>query len=203
MPRYVDRLRYARDRLVEDRWFDWSRGVNTRTGGGHGNGNMPAFTSEVRWWHDFLTDRLPDFTAHTFVDIGAGKGKALLVWEEGNRAAAFRQPLLGIESDRQLVLTGRANLHRRRSRAVLYCHDGTHWPYRSVSGRLIVWFFNSFGQDRMHALLDALEPCDVWMVYGNPKHAGLMLERGWQLEGLRVGYHERTTAALLRWGHAR
>lgn len=203
MPRYVDRLRHAKDRLLEDRWFDLSRSTDTRTGGGDGNGNMPAFTRDVRYWHTYLRERLVDWRGCSFVDAGCGKGKALLVWGEENEKAGMRQAMLGLESDPELVATARLNLVAARSLGMVYRGDAAHFDYPLFGSRLIVWFFNSFGQDLMEPMLDSLERTECWFVYGNPQHAEWMMrERGWEPVTLRVGVHERSTFMLLRSPHA-
>lgn len=192
-------IRYAWDRLWQDRAFDWKRGTDTRAGRGHGNGNQPAFTSEVRFWHDWLFRHIgpAQWAWFTFVDIGAGKGKVLLTWEEAN---SIEQELFGIESDRYVAGAAIRNLTRRNSKAIISTTDAERFRFDLLDKKIIAWFCNPFGERVMLRVLPNLEACkEVWLLYQNPKHAELMLERGWRLACLRVGYHERNTMAVLHW----
>lgn len=195
------RARHTWDRIAGAWWFDASRRVWTGSGGGVGNGNMPAFTRDVRWAHSVLQELIPvgRWSWYQFVDVGCGRGKVLLAWSEENTRSLRRQDVHGVEFDAALAAAAARNVARRGVAASVECGDGRVYGFRPDE-RVIVWFFNSFGADDMQPMLDRLEAChEVWFVYGNPLHALMMLERGWRMQRLRVGPHERSTLALLHW----
>lgn len=85
-------------------------------------------------------DEHVDLSRFTFVDVGAGKGKALMLATE----YPFRR-IVGVEIDEHLVSIARRNLahyqtkRRRRLAAELLCHDFLQWP---VPTEPVLLFFN-------------------------------------------------------------
>lgn len=182
---FFEAVRYLRERWRDERsststGFDEALGVETARWTLAGYEPTPPDT-----FADLLAS-LPDpIEGATFVDVGAGKGRVLLL--------AARHPfarVLGLELDGQLVATAKRNLRAvnpdRRVHHVDILHaDATEarWPL----GPLVVFLYNPFAAAPMEALLDGLEaslrthprPCAVG--YLNPLYLDVFLRRGWEV----------------------
>lgn len=101
-----------------------------------------------RWMETLVGERLEDFA---FVDLGCGKGRALLLASERD----FRQ-VLGIELNRALAETTERNailwesLGRRRAPMMIRQGDATEIVY--PEGHLLVFLYNPFGAPVMKAV---------------------------------------------------
>jgi predicted RNA methylase len=115
-----------------------------------------------------------DPTGYTFVDLGAGKGAALII-----AAKRGYGRLVGVEFDADLLAVARHNvrsLRRRRptlaDRIHLVHQDAAEyaWPPEPT----VVYLFNPFGESTLRAVLARLEaslgaaPRPVFVVYVNP-----------------------------------
>jgi len=109
-----------------------------------------------------------------FVDIGAGKGRALLVAGE----YPFRS-VIGVEISPTLCQTARSNLARNSSK--LACRDvqvieadASEWPIPDTA--TIFYLYNPMKGERLTRLFAAIAaslasaPRTLWIVYNNPFH---------------------------------
>jgi len=114
-----------------------------------------------------------------FIDIGSGKGRALLMAAE----YPFRR-IVGVELLPELHAFAQANIARRsdRERFELVCMDAREYQFPSEPS--VVYLFNPLheaGLTRMVANLSrSLEenPRDVWIVYHNPLLAWVVESAG-------------------------
>lgn len=92
------------------------------------------------FFHEMMRASAADLSRFTFIDVGAGKGKALMLATE----YPFRR-ILGVEIDEQLVSIARRNLTRYQSKrrkkvaVELLCQDFLQWP---VPREPALLFFN-------------------------------------------------------------
>ena len=112
---------------------------------------------------------------YSFVDIGCGKGRVVLLASE----YAFRE-IVGVELNPQLASTARRNLRRwmRRKRACrnVRIADGDAVSFPLPDGPVVLFFFNSFEEEMVRLWLDSLveaaatrsAPIDV--IYLHPEH---------------------------------
>ncbi|HTV92114.1 MAG TPA: class I SAM-dependent methyltransferase [Verrucomicrobiae bacterium] len=127
-----------------------------------------------------------DAFAHaTFVDIGAGMGRAMILAAE----YPFKQ-VAGIEVSPALYEVAKANLTNARARG-LRCKDVrlvrddariAHYP----PGDLVVFLFNPFDADALKATLgsiaDRRDPGETWLLYHTPvERAVIDALPAWQL----------------------
>jgi SAM-dependent methyltransferase len=116
----------------------------------------------------------------TFLDLGAGRGRALLLAAE----AGFRD-VVGVELDPALAADAERNLTRyARGRGVagsVRCQDAADVVV--PDGPLLVFVYNSFGPRTLRRVLDRLEdssctdPRPLLLAYHNPVHADVVEER--------------------------
>ena len=180
-------LLHLTKRLVgkaRDRVFDWTHNVETcgtmvpdatsvsvdtlRHGG--------AYTpSQVALVERLLAGLSIDHSRYTFIDIGSGKGRALLVASEFPFAR-----IVGVEYDARLHGIASRNVQRYRSRTQrcrdIEClhRDALQFPF--PTGPLVVYMFNPFRPPVLVPLLRNLQasyaraPRDIILLYASPTH---------------------------------
>lgn len=180
--------------LAAEYLFDVRRGVRTRgfvrnestlsrlSVGGDGNYYQPIGLSPLRR----LVATVPvEPAATTFVDLGAGRGRAVLLAAE----LGFGH-VLGVELDGELAEEGAANVRRwrrgRRGRTTgaqtVDVVQGDAATFPLPAGPLVIALFNSFGATTLTLLLGRL--CDerrgddapLFLAYINPVHADTFQE---------------------------
>jgi SAM-dependent methyltransferase len=172
---------------AEARWFDWRHNVETRedpetlddwTSGFPYLPVRPNFARRV-------LRRLPisDPSEYTFVDLGSGKGRMLLIASE----FPFRR-VVGVEMREDLHHDALRNAGRYRhpnaqcSRIDCQNMDATSFDF--PSGKLVVYLFNPFNAETMGTVFRRLDssfekdPRDIVLVYVHPQF-------GFQLKTLR------------------
>jgi predicted RNA methylase len=113
-----------------------------------------------------LTDIDENFQKFTFIDMGCGKGRALLIASEYGFSA-----LMGVDFASELVAIARNNCKQRNISVTVSCLDAARFQF--PSGHLVVYLFNPFGVTVLDDVLDNLfaSHCAAcYVVYVNPKH---------------------------------
>lgn len=132
-----------------------------------------------------LVRRVPKdvIRASTFVDVGAGMGRAVLLARE----YPFKQ-IVGIELSPHLAEIARENLARGHGFDVV-CRDvrlirADARKRRMPRGELVVFLYNPFDAEALDAVLDRIaerrDACGVWLLYHTPVHGDLVLARGYE-----------------------
>ena len=173
---------------AEARWFDWRHNVQTRA---------DPFEDLRDWTAGFpylpirpnaarqVIRSLPigDPSDYTFVDLGSGKGRMLLIASE----FPFRK-VVGVEMREDLHAQAMKNARRYRhstaqtSRIDCQLVDATHFDF--PAGKLVVYLFNPFSAEIMGRVFQRLDasfeqdPREIVLVYVHP-------EFGFQLKTLR------------------
>jgi 16S rRNA G966 N2-methylase RsmD len=123
-----------------------------------------------------LLDSLPiDFKDFTFIDIGSGKGRTLLLAQR----YGFRS-IVGVEFVPELCETARKNLETCHCHAEVLCMDAT--KYEFPDGPLVIYMCNPFDAQLMRQMVRNMErslahsPRPVWIVYWNAFQSEAFLE---------------------------
>lgn len=126
-----------------------------------------------------LLRALPQDARHaTFVDIGAGMGRVVMLAS----TQTFRQ-VIGVEVSGALCETARDNLVRwRRAHDDLACKDlrivrADASTYIFPKGDLVVYLYNPFGEATLTRLIDKLAARDggaCYIAYHTPVHRGIL-----------------------------
>jgi len=134
---------------------------------------------------------LPDHNQYAFVDLGCGKGRALMVASEFSFAR-----LVGVEISPVLAEIARRNAaviaRRDPRRAAIEIHVGEATAMRPPAERVVYFMYNPFGRALTETLVDGLERQlanglqHAFLVYYNPVY-GDVLDRSsrfarWQAE---------------------
>lgn len=157
-------------------------------------------TAKFSWFDDYEPTRPEvvdatldvlalDWSRFSFVDLGSGKGRVLLI--------AARRPFLrvaGVEISPGLHQIAKHNVERAQrlfplaAPIFLFCEDVLTQPL--PAGDLVLYLFNPFGPDVVDAVLGRLEPTrEVHVIYVNPLHADVVERHGF-VERARGGQGE-------------
>lgn len=190
--------------LRENHLFDVLRRVDTRgwTGrmeypGGLADDadtkiSMPVWTSTMR--------RSLRWTLHqgawpsTFVDIGCGQGKALLVAHEvfGRRRFRGRPPVavIGVEHHPGLAVVAERNLWRRTgSLGDVRVGDARSVAWDDLAEPVIAFLYNPFTGPVLAEVARRLSRRACTVVYVNPVEPQAFTEQGFRIVHHQVGWH--------------
>jgi SAM-dependent methyltransferase len=168
-------------RLLVGEWlFDTRRRVSTRgvvdLARGEATPYQPVHPDALR---EFL-DHLPaDRSGMTFVDVGSGRGRAVLLAAEAGFGAA-----VGVEIEPSHHAQALENLRRYRGpRTVRERIRLVHGDARELdvpAGPVVLFLYNPFGADLLRAVLDRVRealrasPRPAWVIYEAPVHRELL-----------------------------
>ncbi len=128
--------------------------------------------SEPQLFHEILQGVPDHLTGYTFIDMGSGKGRALLMASEYPFAK-----IIGVEIIPELHETAVRNIakfrgeNRRSSDISAWCGDAREFDFPTDSS--VVYFFNPFPEDVLRDVLVNLErsvhmrPRKLWVIYHN------------------------------------
>lgn len=174
--RYLLSLRNLKQRDLE---FDKGLGVDTRGPIGLWHLRVPFDNvrhaaryegSDPNLLRELLRDLQQDFSTFSFVDLGCGKGRALLVAGE----FGFAQ-LIGVEFAAQLAETAGRNCRRLGLPAKIVNQDASQFQF--PTGNLVVYLYNPFGPTVLSPVLDRLlatQTTECFLIYVNPLHRRLI-----------------------------
>lgn len=126
---------------------------------------------------------VPSTWAYTFCDVGAGKGRAMML------AAQWPwQRVFGVELSPSLVEAAQENLANyvaKRQPAMpveVVCADAL--VAELPAGPVVHFLYNPFGAEVLESFVRRLVPrddetTDLWVVYCNPVHASVLEEAPW------------------------
>jgi len=144
----------------------------------------PYQPTEPALFHQMLTALSIDFVPFTFVDLGSGKGRALLMASD----YPFRK-IVGVELLPSLHRAAEENLRVYKSDAQrchqieLVCGDARN--YRLPDDPLILYLFNPLPQAALEEVLGKLlvsleaHPRPVYVIYHNPLLESVVARQTW------------------------
>jgi SAM-dependent methyltransferase len=113
----------------------------------------------LSWWRQFMAESRVTPAETIFLDLGAGRGRALMLAMQ----AGFRR-VIGVELDPQMAASAEKNLHnsvRRRRWArrspddfSIIVGDAVNYPL--PDGNFLLFLYNPFGAETLHRVLDRL-----------------------------------------------
>jgi len=173
--------------------FDLRRGTDTHTripkadfgaeppGFAEGTFYMASWTSEIDWaFRETRTLLGEDFDAFAFVDVGCGKGKAVLRWTELRAAAGSAQRVLGLDYHAPLVAIARRNHEKLFGNPGFLSTEGAEtFDFAPLGGRVLCYLYNPFGAGLMGRFLTRLRELDVVLIYNHPAEEATLRELGY------------------------
>jgi len=168
-----------RRRRYGDVEYDWEHGVDTTsaTVGWRerllGVFHSPYQPSEPALFQEMLQSLPTDFTGFTFVDLGSGKGRALLMASD----YPFRK-IIGIELLPELHRIASENLRKYASEKqkcrILEARRGDAREFNFPADPIVLYLFNPLPEASLGAVVQNLErslrqdPRKVFVLYHNP-----------------------------------
>jgi histone methylation protein DOT1 len=170
------------------RYFDWRHGVRTcgdakladlTLVGNNADHGVFYHAAHPKFLFEVFSSLEIDYPSSTFVDLGSGKGRALLVASEFPFAE-----IIGVEFAAELHAIASENIRRYRS-ATQKCRnvssvnlDAAEFEFPLTP--LVLYLFNPFRPAVLTPLLQRLQrsldshPRDVTLIYAAPFHASLI-----------------------------
>jgi predicted RNA methylase len=107
-----------------------------------------------------------DFSQFSFVDLGCGKGRALLLAEEHDF-----QKIVGVECSEPLAKIAATNAVRVNSRRISVAHADVR-QFQLPPGPVVVFLYNPFSGEIFRSVVDQLRKHQdaLYVVYVNPVH---------------------------------
>src|SRR6266436_2027899 len=168
-----------RRRRYGDVAYDWDHRVDTTSATVHWRSRLlgvfhsPYQPTEPGLFHEMLEGLGIDFVGYTFIDLGSGKGRTLLMASE----YPFRR-IVGVELIAELHRAAEQNIRdyhsasQRCTQIEAVCADAGEFPFSTE--RLVLYLFNPLPESGMRRLIASLEkslaanPRPVFVLYHNP-----------------------------------
>jgi SAM-dependent methyltransferase len=160
--------------------YDWEQRVNTTAATVSvrdrllGQFLSPYQPTEPSLFHEMLAALEIDFSRFTFIDIGSGKGRTLLMAAD----YPFKR-VIGVEILPELHAAAEANIRSYRSESQKSfsiesrCQDARAFDF--PAGPLVLYLFNPLPEASLAELLGRIQrdlvehPREVWVLYHNPE----------------------------------
>jgi len=161
---------------------------------------MPVWTSTIRRSLAVALQHMP--WPGSFVDIGCGKGKALIVAHEvfGRRRFRRREPVhvVGVEHHRGLALVAERNLWRReRTLGDVRVGDATAVSLDDLPDPIIAFVYNPFTGPVLAEVARQLGQRACTVVYVNPVEPKAFTAQGFHVVHHHHGWHPVATWMVL------
>jgi len=115
----------------------------------------------------------PETRDALFIDLGCGKGRALLLARE----SGFKR-IVGVEFSRALAKVARKNV-AGLAEVTVVCEDASKYEFEKA-GHVTIFLYNPFGPEILEQVVENLRRQGVtgFVVYVKPMHDGVLGERG-------------------------
>ena len=163
-----DRLHGTDTGIAEPLWELEIQSENAKFGNSYQATDEQELLDAMRLVHE-------DPQTFTFIDVGCGKGRPLLVASK----LGFRE-IFGVEFARNLVEIARTNLSRLGITNAVVQH-GDAAEFRFPAGDVVLYLYNPFSQEVLQRVLDNLKKADLqklFVIYKMPTCAGMLDRSG-------------------------
>jgi len=168
--------------LGEQRVFDWIYGVSTAGAArsaaddfGNSKENWPYMGCQWPGLWSALNDLKPE---GTFVDLGSGKGKSLLM-----AGKLPYQRVVGVELSEKFATAARSNIERRRTKhraGLVECVTGSATEWKIPDDTSVVFLFNPFIGATFRSVVE-----NIFASYDrNPRELHILYTFPWEHEWL-------------------
>lgn len=192
-------------------WFDWRTSLDTAHSVAIADLNLP---SDIRGDE---VEYLPSWTvtvkrafralrkslgapalAHTFIDVGAGKGKVCIVWAgELKRAGLLGVGVRGVDISERLCAIARHNVSRAGlSEQVTINHQDAVGLELGRDERVILWLYNPFGETTLGEVLRNIRGHVEAIIYCNPVAHETVIAEGYEAKYEEKRWHPNLSFTL-------
>lgn len=118
-------------------------------------------------------------TSYDIIDVGSGKGKALLVWSKLNFPKD--SVIYGIEYNKDLAEISKKNIEKvgYKNEIKVLINDITQVETSIFSETLLIYLYNPFDELIMKEFLINFKLKKIILIYNNPVHSSLFKEFGY------------------------
>lgn len=135
------------------------------------------------------------FKESQFVDLGCGKGKALLVFAKLFDTSTA-PPALGIEYDSELTTLAQQNIDKcsfAKGRIRVVTDSAVNVLNHTKADTLIIYLYNSFQGETLRLVLDALSAIPHILIYVDPAEENTVIEYGYHITERKKGSYNADT----------
>jgi SAM-dependent methyltransferase len=119
------------------------------------------------------------FGRYKLIDIGCGKGKVLLLARRKQLLGSGNENYIGIDFESRLVEIARQNSKRMfRDQGIFHCKDILDFSFADLGENLVFFLYNPFDSNVMRQFLQKIANCRCAIIYVNPVHSSILMERG-------------------------
>lgn len=204
--------------FMESVWFDWKNGtstssrvpkdqqaiVSTDTELSEGLLYVASFTSVTQKTVAIARDLLGParFGESQFLDMGCGKGKALLVFAQTYGGQTSHVPV-GIEYDPGLADMARANAKKcglGSDKMSVVADSATNVRGYITSPTPILYLYNSFQGETLRTVLSELSTLPHVLIYVDPAERHILADYGYTIVAENTGKYNADTWLVARSG---
>lgn len=132
----------------------------------------------------------------TFLDVGCGKGKVILVWDE---ILPAKVKIVGIDYNDYLLSVCRSNLRKRAStNRIQLVHSDITKINLDCYDKLVLYLYNPFSKTILEQFLKSLKAIDLYVIYNNPIHDQVFETLGFTCLNRKSGWHPNTCFNLYK-----
>lgn len=155
----------------------------------HGSSYMGSWTNEIKRSFLVMVKLVKNFNDFTFIDVGCGKGKVVLLWEQLLIKNRMRQRTIGIDYYQSFVNISKSN-HQIifKNEGDFICADATQLRYSDFGDNLIVYLYNPFDDKILEKVIQKMTNREIFIIYNNPVHAHILSDNGFNLVNEHMGF---------------
>lgn len=142
-----------------------------------------------------LIDDLKNFA---FIDIGCGKGKVSIIWNEIANDQKISLDIYGIDYSKLLVDIAKKNhLKLFGNEGQFFCEDITSINFKKIKkNKLLIYLYNPFDEVLFKKLLDKLKYFFVCIIYVYPIYEKVLIKYNYNLAYKCNGKHPNETFSI-------
>jgi hypothetical protein len=129
-----------------------------------------------------------DFTQYQFFDLGAGKGKSLLIYAQ-MFAAIAKYPAIGIEYYGPLMETCNQNVQKMGYKGKIegYVDDARKVRSHAKSDKILLYLYNPFDWQVLGDVLKELASAETIIIYVDPACTEQLIGQGYSIISKKTG----------------
>lgn len=137
-----------------------------------------SWTTEIikvfNYLYKYLNKNSPIFKKFTFVDVGSGKGKVLIVWYRMIRKFKLEQKIIGVEINTGFHKLAKKNISKLGLQKKIILASKGVLKYKFTKKNYILYLFNPFSLIILKKLISKLKKKNIILIYVNPKFHTLL-----------------------------
>ena len=136
-----------------------------------------SWTSEIINCFNYLYEKIYNLKDFTFVDVGCGKGKTLIVWNQQLKLKKIKQKSLGIEYYKPLLDVAKRNFLKLKIKNVILLNKNILDIKFKKKKKYIFYLYNPFNKIILINFIRNLKNINFILIYNNPVHHFILLKK--------------------------